>query len=189
MEAVDAIAKVPPQVIISRNRRSSEPFLLEIVSNIISALVIAPGHPQEGPFFLIKRLLNVLGEYSWASGNRTKIALYIKVAQLLCAYSQKKLPYHVAAVESNDTLYASANKYQNELRDILKVVMDAIVQMTSKSAASDPNSASELGSLQLQTFMLIISSIQFTVKDQPEIAKVVAQLFKSAQVSNCCEKP
>ena len=47
---------------MERSRRSSEPMLMEIVANIISALVIAPGHPQEGPFFLMKRLLNVLGE-------------------------------------------------------------------------------------------------------------------------------
>ncbi len=95
---------------MDRARRSSEPLLLDVVCNVMSALVVAPGHPQEGPFFLVKRLLNVLGEYQWPSGNTTKTALYIKMARLLCAYSQKRLPYHVAAIESNDTLYAGAAK-------------------------------------------------------------------------------
>jgi len=110
-ETINAIEKVPAQVVMQRSRRSTEPLLTEIVKNLVAALVIAPGHPQEGPFFLTKRLLNVLGEYSWQSGSKAKISLYLQIARLLCAYGQKKLPYHVQAVESNDTLYAGASKY------------------------------------------------------------------------------
>lgn len=187
-EAIDAIEKVPAQVVMDRSRRSSEPILMEIVANIIGALVIAPGHPQEGPFFLTKRLLNVLGEYSWQSGARTKISLYLRVARLLCAYSQKRLPYHVAAVESNDTLYAGAAKYQQELQEMLKVVMGAIVTMLQKaSSESDGGGAgnnTELGMLQLELFYLIVSQFRFTLDDDNNdgktLAKTASQAFKSA---------
>jgi hypothetical protein len=191
-EAIDAIAKVPAQIVVDRSRRSSEPMLVEITSNIISALVIAPGHPKEGPFFLVKRLMNVLGEYKWQSGNKTKIGLYIKVAQLLCAYSQKQLPYRVQAVESNDTLYAGATKYQQELKSTIKVVMNALVKMlsmlssdqrspTSKGSGAGSTNAQDLGTLHLEAFHLIFTSFKFNVDDNAEIAQAAVKCLLEAQ--------
>ncbi len=45
------------------NSALSPPFSLS--QNFCSSLVIMPGHPEHGPFYLIRGLLNVLAKFEW----------------------------------------------------------------------------------------------------------------------------
>ena len=80
-------------------------FLSLPSKNLIGFLVVVPGHPEHGAFYLITGLLTVVDEYSWDSPTN-KLRLLSAIIGLLAAFSQKKLPYSVDRVVSNDDLFA-----------------------------------------------------------------------------------
>ena len=45
--------------------RVTEEQLVGFICNFASLLIAVPGHPEQGPFYLIKGLLKVVSEYSW----------------------------------------------------------------------------------------------------------------------------
>ena len=72
-------AEVPP---------SLEDDLSHFLPSFLSSLIIMPGHPQYGPFYLVKGLANGLSKFPWSfhSSNRTKA--YISLLPVLAAYAQ-----------------------------------------------------------------------------------------------------
>jgi hypothetical protein len=70
-------------------------MLIDYIKNFSSGLVVVPGHPEQGPFYLLKGLLKIIGEYNWESGNATKIKLFIHMLGLLSQLAQKKFIYHI----------------------------------------------------------------------------------------------
>ncbi|KAH8066549.1 hypothetical protein JL722_996 [Aureococcus anophagefferens] len=82
----------------------TEPRLVAFVTKLVGALVAVPGHPDHGPFYLVKGLLNALPKYEhWQkhTGGRAKATLAL--LPLLAAYAQRRLPYaapgtHLGAV-------------------------------------------------------------------------------------------
>jgi hypothetical protein len=89
----------------------TEELLVNFVSNFTSFLIVMPGSPDLGPFYLIKGLLKVLAEYPWYSIDnhilrlkffvrdkdstaRPRLNMIMLVA--FSAFAQNRLPYHVA---------------------------------------------------------------------------------------------
>ncbi|EGB08543.1 hypothetical protein AURANDRAFT_348, partial [Aureococcus anophagefferens] len=94
----------------------TEPRLVAFVTKLVGALVAVPGHPDHGPFYLVKGLLNALPKYEhWQkhTGGRAKATLAL--LPLLAAYAQRRLPYTAPGVEANDVLYGGAPEYLAEL--------------------------------------------------------------------------
>jgi hypothetical protein len=42
-----------------------EQFLVTYLASFASALLVVPGHPDHGPFFLLKALINAVQAYRW----------------------------------------------------------------------------------------------------------------------------
>ena len=42
-----------------------EHFLVTHLAALASALLLVPGHPENGPFFLVKGLINAVQSYRW----------------------------------------------------------------------------------------------------------------------------
>lgn len=49
----------------SQGMKSTEESLISFLRNFLSSLVVVPGHPEQGPFYLVKGLLKVINDYPW----------------------------------------------------------------------------------------------------------------------------
>ena len=117
----------------------TEPRLVAFVTKLVGALVAVPGHPDHGPFYLVKGLLNALPKYEhWQkhTGGRAKATLAL--LPLLAAYAQRRLPYAAPGVEANDVLYGGAPEYLAELQAHLAAVVDGAVAELTALGADDP---------------------------------------------------
>ncbi|CAN0260014.1 unnamed protein product [Ectocarpus fasciculatus] len=75
-------------------------LLCDAVKSLLGALVAAPGHPDLGPFYLLRGLLKAVRRHvslPWPAGSGLLASLYITAAGTLCAMWQERLPYSVGA--------------------------------------------------------------------------------------------
>ena len=74
---------------------------------LLSALIVLPGHPVKGPLHLVQEFLTVVADAPcWENDDEGwRAAVYAESLSMLCAMSQRKLPYRVKGVMSNDELY------------------------------------------------------------------------------------
>jgi hypothetical protein len=98
-----------------------------LLQALLAALVVLPGHPEHGPFYVLKNCLEALPKVQWRPGSEhCRTAVYISAAHLLCTYAQTSLPNKLPNVESNDVLYTNSPRYMNELHELLSSVLDQI---------------------------------------------------------------
>jgi hypothetical protein len=118
----------------------TEARLSSHLSLLISALVLVPGHPEHGPLYLIHGLLNAMGRYpGWAPRNGWQVHLRIQVLLLLGAYAQRRLPYVLTGVDSNDVLYGGAEGYRAELQTCFHMALHGtMAQLIAMSADAPP---------------------------------------------------
>ena len=100
--------------------------LLSFLASFSSFLVVVPGHPEHGPFFLSKGLLNVIRDYSWTTDG-AGVQAYGCMISLFCTLAQRKSPYTVEGVEANDTLFARDREYMDELQGVVDRLVDECV--------------------------------------------------------------
>jgi hypothetical protein len=64
--AITMVPEFPPYDDTQEGRRThTEEKLAEYVRKLLSTLVITPGHPVHGPFYIVQGLLNALPKFSW----------------------------------------------------------------------------------------------------------------------------
>lgn len=98
--------------------QSTQVLLGEYIENFCSTLLLLPGHPKKGAFYLIVELQNAL--YKWDPWKKEKTSIektraLISIFRLYIAMSQKKFLYKLESVSSNDDMYGQAPSYMNEL--------------------------------------------------------------------------
>merc|ERR1711924_392967 len=113
--AISLVPEVPEMEEVDSRLVSTETRLVSFLKCFCAALVVVPGHPEHGPFYLVRGLLNAVQRYPWKPANGCKTEVYIHLLGLLSAYAQQKLPYSVERVESNDMLYGGNAGYLKEL--------------------------------------------------------------------------
>jgi len=126
--AIKLIQEVPPKVETDGQLKSTEEPLIGAISRFMSLLVAIPGHPEQGPFYLVKGLLKVIGAYPWEAGSTAKVRLHMNALSLLASYQQTRLPYHIKGVDSNDVLYGGDPDYLAELQAIISKILEEILQ-------------------------------------------------------------
>lgn len=130
--AISLLAELPPTEEVDGKRVSAEPRLLAYLRHFASALLVVPGHPEHGPFYLLRGLLNAAQRFPWVEGSAAKTRLYISLLPLLTAFAQRRLPYGCEGVESNDALYGGAASYMAELQQTLETLLqDVVAQLTA----------------------------------------------------------
>lgn len=72
----------------------TEQETVSFINELISCLIAVPGHPEYGPFYLLRGLLNVVQAYKWQKGSNARIIIYTNVLAALAAFSQETLPYN-----------------------------------------------------------------------------------------------
>jgi hypothetical protein len=139
--AITLLQEVPPQSEIDCSVRSNEDWLLSYIAYFASVLVIAPGHPEQGPFYLVKGLLKVVQDYPWEPTSNARALAFLSILSLFAAQYQPSLPYHIPKVDSNDVLYGGDEEFKKELQAIIDRLLELILeQMATLKKDSSPSS-------------------------------------------------
>jgi hypothetical protein len=203
--AITLIPEVPPllDTFDYNKKESSEGKLLEFLTGFAGALVCVPGHPEHGPFYLVHGLLTAVQRYNWQPNTGNKTRLYVSLLSLLCAYSQRKLPYSVDGVESNDLLYGGNVEYTKELRGHINTIVDEIMgQLTEIGQGSNKSLQAHLivklvnvslcdAQLDNKTIQLVGKLCQLAAKNKPPKGETQTYYkntidFIRKKVKQCC---
>lgn len=72
-------------------------MLASWINNFLSLLVVFPGHPNQGPLYLVKGLLNALQSCEgWDKHPYTQSQVFLNMFSFLFTSLQPRFPYHVA---------------------------------------------------------------------------------------------
>lgn len=109
--------------------------LLGCIQKLCSFLIIFPGHPELGTFYLLRGLLHVIIT-ELRLKEPLKIQALLGVILACNALSQDTLPYHVNSMEmiSNDELFCGELAYLEELAHLTVGVVESITTTVKKAA-------------------------------------------------------
>ena len=159
-----------------------EESLVGLLSSLCSFLVVVPGHPDHGPFYLATGLLNVIQSAPWRSP-ASQPTLYVRVLSLFATYAQQRLPYRVAGVDSNDVLYAAEPDYAGQVKAMAAQIVASALKGIEAGDGGDMNARRQLAGAALALFDVVVSSI---TRDA-EISALAARLYAIA--AKGVEKP
>jgi len=170
----EAIALLPtiPEV-EPQTGRETEARVAECCCSMASSLVVCPGRPKD-PLYVLDKLLDAIPECQcWSEASGARASLYIEMLSLICALSQRKLPYHISLVQSNDELFGSSNtKYVLKLAEYMqKICGDLKDSISVMRDSHDSSPLSEIGSKVALRFLNQILSSMVLSKDALELAK------------------
>jgi len=161
----------------SSNTIESTPALLaDYVAHLVSSLLLMPGHPTKGPFHLLEMLMAALSEWSvWAKDKVSpeKTRAWLSLFKVFCTLAQRKFPYHIKGVSSNDELYARNPEYARKCLAILNRFGKKIHRQLNTLKASQ-RSLDKAASAQcaLKFLNMLVDDIQISKKSMPIIMAV-----------------
>ena len=178
--AVAAIDEVPPTIENARDRksRSSEPELVEFIKHFVALLVAVPGHPELGPFYLLRGLFHVIKEYPFEEGSIARAEAYVSMITLLSTSKKPPFPYHLEGVDGNDVLYAGTVEYEAEVNDFINELIPLVwaeIQVFKKMQKL-PGMKIKKAKISLDLLNIVLTSTTLT----PELAKLVQELHATA---------
>jgi len=148
--AITLIPEMPPNEEVDGKRVHTETRLAAYLSSLLSTLVLVPGHPDHGPFYIVQGLLNAVPKYPWQAHTGAQTRVYINMLALLATYAQKKFPYSLPHVESNDVLYCSAPGYAFDLaQQTSRCVEEILKQLTALGETAATNSSAKTAQARL----------------------------------------
>jgi hypothetical protein len=157
---VPATMEVQNGVIISTEAQM-ESFIL----NFTSFLLLFPGHPTHGPFYLLQGLINSVGRYPpWANACPAKTRVFMGFLSLLAAYGQRNFVLSISRLESNDALYGGDPDYMEALSGLMDGVITAIFEqirdIAGEGKSQDFMAKKNQCTLALEFLNLLISGFQ-----------------------------
>ncbi|XP_057871562.1 uncharacterized protein LOC131077967 isoform X1 [Cryptomeria japonica] len=151
--------------------------IVAFIQKLSAFLIVLPGHPTQGAFYLLKGLLTLLDSQPWLIPGLTNIRAFSAIVSLTAALAQKELPYHVGNKEviSNDELYHGESSYNAELVAISNVLVQKIIDSLNQA----PNSYARANqALDICNFLLI------SFKANSEVVESCTNLIKIAESSS-----
>ncbi|CAF3518945.1 unnamed protein product [Adineta steineri] len=174
--AITLLSEFPKQIEIEGKVVSSDRYLYESITNIMSTLVIVPDNPDSGVLYLAHGLSNVINQMKcFDEASETRVTLLMNMLCLLSTQIQTLLPYHISKVESNDTLYGNDEKFLNEIYQRLNKLCEQIIQTLKDLANTNPKRQS---SLAIEFFNRFIAH---TDLNQQKCIKFAANLWNLSQ--------
>ena len=117
---------------------AQEQRLYDLLRDFSLAAAAMPGHPEHGPFYLARGLLNAVQKFPWARGAASPLRCRstLLLLPLLHAFAADPLPGRVPGVESNDVLFHGDAAYLEELRLLQRSVLEvAVAQLADAQQA------------------------------------------------------
>ena len=153
--AISLIPDMPPMEEVDGKYLHTEGRLAVYLCSLLSLLVLVPGHPDHGPFYIVQGLLNAVPKYPWQAHTGCQTRVFINMLALLATYAQKKFPYSLPHVESNDVLYCSAVGYAFDLsQQTTRCVEDIMKQLAALGEAAASNPSAKLAQARLVLDMI-----------------------------------
>lgn len=183
--AISLIPDIPSTIEVYKMIVQTEEELTNYIRNFTSFLLLFPGHPEHGPFYLVKGLLNAVQSYEpWKEGTVGKAKVYMSVFILFTTYYQRQFPYHIQNVESNDDLYGNETSYMKQIATFLDtLVSEILTQLTKIGDRADLLSKKQQGTLALDFIHILINTITMTAAS----ATLIVKLYGLAQKSNAVD--
>ena len=154
--------------------REKEDQMLEFVLRFASLLVVIPGHPELGPFYLFGGLLKVLGAFQWLSGSEVPSRVAMGLLSTLCALAQETLPYHIRNLDSNNVLYGGDPMYLEELYKLIDELVKQVLDQLTLLKTTNPTAQAVLAA---EFFDLTVSLANLNAKS----GNLAASLFTIAK--------
>jgi len=174
--AITLLSDFPKQIEMDGKPVSSEKYLYESITNIMSTLVVVPDNPDGGILYLAHGLSNIISQMKcFDETSETRVMLYMNLLCFLSTQIQTSLPYHIPKVESNDTLYGNDEKFIEEIHNRLTKICEQIIQFLKDTANTNPKRQS---SLALDFFNRLISHADL---NQPKCLKFAVNLWNLSQ--------
>lgn len=178
--AVAAIDEVPAtlEVRFDRRVRQTEPELVEFVKLFVSLLVAVPGHPELGPFYLLRGLYQIIKDYPWEEGSSAKAEIYVSMIVLLSVSLKPPFPYSIAGVDGNEVLYAGTMEYEAEIREFINELIPLVnVELqTFKRLQHTPGMKIKKAKIALDLMNQVLTLTTLN----PELANLVVSLHAMA---------
>ena len=133
-----------PELPSPSSETDAEERVADMLRPLLSLLLVVPGHPEIGPFYLVQGLLGAMPLYPWSANSIIRVRLYIDVLKLLHAMSQSVFLYRIPMVQSNDELYGNTSEYTHALMVHFQAVLEETLRLLEQS--SQPLLANEDGS-------------------------------------------
>jgi len=147
-------------------------FLVTYLQKFASVLIVIPGHPEAGPFYLLKGLINAIQNYQWVEVDGKALA-YIGLLDMLAAVRQSELPLKVEGVELNDILFDGDDRYFGELDVIANTLYKETIVHINEMV-----NVQKKGEVSLQLFHRLIAETQIPDK---ESLQTLITLFQTAK--------
>lgn len=171
-----AITMIPE--LTKGTQKLPEQKLTEVVSSLLSLLLIVPDNVDNGVLYLVRGTLNAINRSTFDQSNIGQSALYIKVLQLLSVITWQSLPYHINGIDSNDTLYGGDELYVEEVNKIATKVLDQIMDHLKYLAEIGANKK------QAELSWLLFQCIVGYGDLDPKLATLALNLWKTAAKNN-----
>jgi len=155
----------------SAGRDANEEKLLRFVQCLVGWLVVVPGHPEHGPFYLSNGLLVVITDFPWEK-QENKLRALISIFCLFSAYAQKHLPYTVERVVSNDELFAGEETYHSELAPLVTKVVASCLECLQ---------AMDNTPVHPQMSVTLLNVLIDNLKSSPPLVELVCKLYTPAK--------
>jgi len=117
-----------PRTIEERDGKSypTSTDLVHFLKYFVGVLLPVPGHPDNGPFYLLKGFVKVVNKYEWEPKSTAKITIFTSILVMLSSQYQKKLPYEWDKVENNTLLYGHTESYLAQIREFINGLLKSI---------------------------------------------------------------
>lgn len=178
--AISLIPDVPAFEEVDGKRCATEEKVALLVRGLLGFLVVVPGHPEHGPFYIVQGLRNALPRYAWQENSTLKCKCFLDILALLCTYSCKTFPYHIQHVESNDALYVRSKAYLTELQDTIIACMEEIIRLvTSMGERSESSSKANQVRMILDLVNQLVARMELNQDMSTFVMKLLELAYKS----------
>ncbi|KAI1301607.1 hypothetical protein HDE_02842 [Halotydeus destructor] len=121
------ISQLPSHQKSSEGKANSlDTFFTSYVSNLLSFMLLVPDHPDQEPLYLYRGLYNSVIERKFENPD-LRALLLLKFLAFLSAASQPSYPYHIANIDSNDTLYGGSETFLSVLKAFANQTLEHII--------------------------------------------------------------
>jgi len=118
-------------------KRITEEQLVQFVLGVLPDLVVMPGSPQLGPFYLFRGLHTALSRVEWTAGRSLKAQAVLAMLPCLAAMGQMQLPADrlPAGAQWNGSLYGGDVEYDAELTQLVISLVEELFTASDALAA------------------------------------------------------
>ena len=113
------------------DKKTLEPEFLRSIDFMCSRLLTMPGHPQHGPIYLLRSVLNASRRVPWKPERGGLCHVLLNLLNLVFCFCQNRIPPshrpRIADFEWNSELFANDPMHSQELVDMMQAIINNFI--------------------------------------------------------------